>query len=96
MNDLKTRFEERQRLLDEVRRILVDDLKIDQHREHIDPDAPLFGTGLALDSVDAMELVVAVESRFGLRLDDSMGQPHFFRTVNSVVDVVLARRGSTP
>lgn len=34
----------------------------------IDPDAPLFGTGLGLDSIDALELALAVSKRYGFQL----------------------------
>lgn len=85
----------RARVLERVRVLLVENLRVDRAPDEIDPDAVLFGTGLGLDSVDAMELLVAVEAAFGLRLDDAMSDPHFFRTVNAVVDIVLQSGGDT-
>lgn len=55
----------------------------------IDPDAILFGSGLGLDSVDSIELVVALESRYKLRVAEGALRMHL-RTVNSVVDLLLA------
>lgn len=79
--------------LDAVRQLLIEDLNVDRSPGEIDPDAVLFGTGLGLDSVDAMELLVAVEARFGVRLEEGSANPHFFRTVNAVVDAVMAAQG---
>ena len=38
--------------------------------EEIDENAPLFGTGLGLDSIDALELIVLLDKYYGIRLDD--------------------------
>ena len=81
----------RRAILQEIRELLIGALKLPLEPERIDPDVPLFGTGLGLDSVDAVELVVQLDSRFGLQL---AGTPHLaaeLRTVNSVVDAVMRR-----
>ena len=46
--------------------------------------------GLGLDSVDALEIVVAVESEFDIRIED--GDMPEIRSVNSIVDLIMARR----
>ena len=64
-------------------------MKLKIEPEAIDPDAPLFGTGLGMDSVDAVELVMQLDTVFGLQL---AGSPEDFlkiRTVNAIVDAVL-------
>ncbi|GDY14065.1 acyl carrier protein [Planctomycetota bacterium] len=46
--------------------------------ESIDPEAPLFGSGLGLDSIDALELAVVVERTYGLRIaDQAQGKEAF-------------------
>lgn len=86
----------RQALLDSIRALLVEDLRIELPPEQIDPDTPLFGTGLALDSIDAVDLVVAIERRTGVRLaDDAMGRMGL-RSVNMVVNYLLAAQEQTP
>jgi acyl carrier protein len=77
-------------VLDRVRHMLVHRLHVDREPDEIDPDTPLFGTGLGLDSVDAVELVVSMEVEFGGKLpEDALGR-RVMRTVGKLVDLVLA------
>ena len=87
---LSRAFEERERILDRVRAILINDLHVRRDPDEIDPDTPLFGTGLGLDSVDAVELLVSLEAAFGLKLGDSGVDRRVMRTVNTLVELVLA------
>lgn len=53
----------------EVAEMIVDALVLeDVTAEEIDPDAPLFGDGLALDSIDALEISFAIAKRYGVKL----------------------------
>jgi acyl carrier protein len=79
----------RQDALERVRRVLVENLRVPLPAEQIELDAPLFGTGLGLDSVDAVELVVAIESEFGFRVPEGGAGPWALRTVHSLVEFVL-------
>jgi acyl carrier protein len=54
----------------------------------------LFGSGLGLDSLDAVELVVCLESEFGLRVTDSTVPP-VVSLANKVIDLALAERGAS-
>lgn len=56
----------------EVARLIVEALHLETSPEEIDPEAPLFGEGLGLDSIDALEIALAVSKRYGfqLRSDD--------------------------
>jgi len=57
----------------EVAHLIVETLNLDTAPEAIVPDAPLFGDGLGLDSIDALELAMSISQRYGfqLRSDDS-------------------------
>ena len=80
----------REAVLARIRALLVGALKVPLSPERIELDAPLFGTGLGLDSVDAVELVVAIETEFGLQLPEGSAGPSAFRTVSSLVELVMS------
>lgn len=88
-SELEQLIARREHHLARVLRILIDDLHVRREPDEIDPDTPLFGTGLGLDSVDAVELAVSLESAFGVRLADSGQGRRWMRTVNTLVDFVL-------
>lgn len=93
--EVTARIAEREEVLAQIRRILIDGLDVKREPDEIDPDAPLFGSGLGLDSIDAVELALLVEERLGVRLaDDTMARASM-RTVNSLVDRVIAHRSGT-
>jgi acyl carrier protein len=68
-----------------VRRVLVETLRLKQSPESIDGDAPLFGGGLGLDSVDALELVLAIEHTFRVKVEGQETGRRMLRSVNSIV-----------
>lgn len=79
----------REDILARVRGVLRENLGVRREAQEIDPDTPLFGTGLGLDSVDAVELLVSLEAEFGVRLPNDVTGRAVLRTVNSVVDLVI-------
>jgi len=89
MTELSDYIASREAVLDRVRRLLRETMKLRLEPEAIDPDAPLFGTGLGMDSVDAVELVVQLVEMFGLRLGDSLFVSSKMRTVNTIVDAIM-------
>ena len=86
--------EQRNRIAAQVKETLVRRLDLDRGADEIPHDCPLFGIGLCLDSIDAMEIVVAVEGELGVRIND--GEMKRLRSVNSIVDLILARRDRRP
>ena len=58
----------------------------------IDDDAPLFGAGLGLDSLDALQLAMAVEEHFGVQVPDGDQGRSAFASVNALADYILAKR----
>ena len=77
---------ERQRLCSDVKKLIVDRLALDLNPEWITNDQPLFGRGLELDSVDSLELALAIEDEFGLV--DGLDDPVALATVNALVDLI--------
>ena len=70
--ELQAYVADREAKLEQLRDVLVDDLRLALPREQIQPDTPLFGTGLALDSIDAVDLIVGIERRTGVRIEDDV------------------------
>ncbi len=86
MSDLKL---EMKRLIIEV--LALEDLK----PEDIADDAPLFGEGLGLDSIDALELGIALRKRYQLKLEaNDAGMKEHFRSVSSLCLLVERQRGA--
>ncbi|MXP64225.1 acyl carrier protein [Roseomonas sp. M0104] len=61
----------------EVAALIVEALHLETSADQIDPEAPLFGEGLGLDSIDALEIALAISRRYGFQLrsdDERNGQ----------------------
>lgn len=86
---LRSTLDARQAVLDQVRAMLIRQLYLRREPDEIDPDTPLFGSGLGLDSVDAVELLVSLETTAGIRVPDNRAAVNALRTVNSIVDLLL-------
>jgi len=56
--------------------------------DDIDDSAPLFGEGLGLDSIDALELVLGVEQSFGVKIEDEASGTKAFQSINALVDYI--------
>jgi acyl carrier protein len=58
-----------EKLHDSVKRLIVESLMLeDVEPSQIDENAPLFGEGLGLDSIDALELAIAIDKKFGVKI----------------------------
>lgn len=60
--------------------------------EDIDENAPLFGDGLGLDSIDALELIVLMEKNYGIRLTDPTQGKEIFKSVAIMADYISKNR----
>ncbi|NQT77314.1 MAG: acyl carrier protein [Bacteroidetes bacterium] len=54
----------------------------------IDPDAPLFGEGLGLDSIDALELIVLLEKNYGIKIEDPKDGRKIFFTLRTMAEYI--------
>lgn len=81
--------------VEDVKELILDALHLreDMSADRMDPDVPLFGkTGLGLDSLDALQLAVALEERFGVAIDEKLGA-EVFRSVRAITDHLNRSRG---
>lgn len=78
----------------ELKRLIVESLSLEDVRaEDIDSEDALFGSGLGLDSVDALELAMAISRKYGVNIDaDSEANQRVFQSVRSLAEFVRAER----
>jgi acyl carrier protein len=77
----------------ELAGLLVDALNLDIGPESIDPEAPLYGEGLGLDSIDILEVALVVSQRYGFQLrSDDDENVRIFKSLASLADHVAAHR----
>ena len=80
-------------LREAIKTMMVENLMLKVPKEEIANDLPLFGPdGLGLDSIDALELVVSLEKKFGVSVPNSETAKQALATVNSIHDYVLTMR----
>lgn len=79
----------------ELKTKIIESLKLqDVSPDQIGDDDPLFGTGLGLDSIDALELVVMLEKEYGIVIKDiEEGRPAF-KSVNTLAAFINAKRSA--
>jgi acyl carrier protein len=78
----------------ELKKLIINTLKLeDINPGDIEDDAPLFGEGLGLDSIDALELVVALEKTYKVFIPDSEVGKKVFRSVNALAEFVRQQSG---
>lgn len=77
---------------EKLKKILITDLNLEELTpEEIDDNAPLFGEGLGLDSLDAVELVVIIQKHFGIEIKDMEEGREAFKSVESLAAYIDGR-----
>ena len=86
--DIAALIARRQDLVARLKKVLIESLDLPLEPDEIDEDEPLFGIGLGLDSIDALQLVLGVEAAFDLTLppDNLM----IYRSINTLADHLIA------
>ncbi|MCM1449547.1 MAG: phosphopantetheine-binding protein [Clostridiales bacterium] len=80
-------------LVKELKEQIIDVLNLEEITpEDIDENAPLFGEGLGLDSIDALELIVMMEKNYGIRLSDPAQGKEIFKSVAVMADYISKNR----
>lgn len=86
LDELRKRVDARRQLCNQLKQLVVDRLDVPMDPGWLTDDQPLFGRGLELDSVDALELVVGIEYDFGVSVtDDEIG---VFGSIGRLADFI--------
>ncbi|MCU7551598.1 phosphopantetheine-binding protein [Chitinophagaceae bacterium LB-8] len=77
----------------ELKKQIIEELNLeDIQPEDIEDDAPLFGDGLGLDSIDALELVVLMEKYYGVKITDEETGKKVLASINAMSEFILEQK----
>ncbi|MEE9345464.1 MAG: phosphopantetheine-binding protein [Methylococcales bacterium] len=81
-------------LIEELKELLIEGLHLEEIAPaDIDPQAPLFGEGLGLDSIDALEIGVMLDRQYGIKIvSDDEKNNQIFESLQSLADFVAEKR----
>jgi acyl carrier protein len=80
-------------LAHELAELMVQALNLELSAAEIDPDTPLYGEGLGLDSIDILEIALVVSKRYGVQLRaDSAENEQIFRSLRRLAEYITAHR----
>lgn len=80
-------------LLPEVAELIVSALNLDMAASEIGPDAPLFGEGLGLDSIDVLEIALVISKRYGFQLkSDNEDNLRIFSSLRALTTHIASQR----
>ena len=78
-------------LIETLKKQIIEQLNLAELKpEDIKPDAPLFGEGLGLDSIDALELIVLLEKSYNIKIQDPKEAKEIFSSLQSMADYIKA------
>ncbi|MBS1646976.1 MAG: acyl carrier protein [Bacteroidetes bacterium] len=76
-------------LIEDLKKQIIEQLNLEEVKpENIDASAPLFGAGLGLDSIDALELIVLLEKKYGIKIADPQEAKDIFVSVQSMAKYI--------
>jgi len=76
-------------LIEQLKGEIIEQLNLeDVKKEDIDPDASLFGDGLGLDSIDALELIVLLEKNYGIKIANPADGKKIFQSVRTMAQFI--------
>jgi acyl carrier protein len=78
-------------LIEKLKTEIIQQLNLEELKPgDIDPDASMFGEGLGLDSIDALELIVLLEKNYGIKIKDPKDGKEVFKSVRSMAEYIKA------
>jgi acyl carrier protein len=83
-------------LILDVKKLIIARLKLEEISiADIDSESPLFGEGLGLDSIDALELVIGLEKEYGVSIPDAEVGKKVFQSVRAIAQYIVDKQGQT-
>lgn len=79
-------------LIKELKQRIIESLKLEMSADEIDSDAPLFGEGLGLDSIDVLELVVMIERHYGIKILNMNDGQKALASVRSIAEYITKNK----
>ena len=87
-SEMQARIEKRRDITCRIKSVLIERLDLSLEPDEITEDAPLFGMGMALDSIDALVLIVGIEDEFNVTVET--GDHQVYRSINTLTDHILS------
>ncbi len=80
-------------LMEKLKLQIIEQLNLeDVEPDEIEVDEPLFGDGLGLDSIDALELIVLLEKEYGIKIEDPKKGKDIFYSIKSMAEYIQSKQ----
>jgi len=80
-------------LINKIKEQVIEVLNLEDVKpSDIDTDAPLFGDGLGLDSIDALELIVLLEKQYGIKIEDPKDGKKIFFSIRTIAEFIESHK----
>ncbi|MDR0660424.1 MAG: phosphopantetheine-binding protein [Prevotellaceae bacterium] len=80
-------------LIEKLKQQLINELNLEEITPaDIDTDAPLFGDGLGLDSIDALEIILILEHNYGIKIQNPSEGKEIFYSIRTLADYIQANQ----
>jgi acyl carrier protein len=86
---------DREELKHALKEMITVECNVDIRADEVSDDIALIGEGLGLDSLDALEICVAVKKNYGVRIEAGPDVRKALRSVNALADTILVKMGKT-
>lgn len=82
-----------EKLIEELKVHIIRELNLEEIKpEDIDPEAPLFGEGLGLDSIDALEIILILEKYYGVKIAKPQEAKSIFTSVKALAEYIIINK----
>jgi len=80
-------------LIEKLKKEVIEQLNLEEiSPDDINPDSPLFGEGLGLDSIDALELIVLLEKNYGIKIEDPKDGKKIFYSIHTMAEYITEHK----